>query len=112
MISVMALSASALIVGLRPAVQPITVRAAVIGEQGFGVALPGSETLADQYRNRWSGDTGEVGSTRPQTVGDASSGAFSGAALSDVVCIVDDDGEEICGPGLLQHPKPSPRVPK
>ena len=94
MLSVMALSSSALIVGLRPAVQPVTVRAmASIGSDsgggvslraGGGLAPPGAETLADQYRNRWAGDDGLVRS-RPHTVGDASSGAFSGDALSDVV---------------------------
>ena len=94
MLSVMALSANALVVGLRPAVQPVTVRAmASIGSDsgggvslraGGGLAPPGAETLADQYRNRWAGDTGDV-RVRPQTIGDASSGAFSGDALSDVV---------------------------
>ena len=79
-----ALSSSALIVGLRPAVQPVTVRAMAEIHPGGGLAPPGAETLADQYRNRWAGDDGVV-RTRPPTVGEASSGAFSGGALSDVV---------------------------
>ena len=57
MLSVVALSSSALIVGLRPAVRPVTVIA--------------TETLADQYRNRWSGDDGVVVRPRTHTVRDA-----------------------------------------
>ena len=93
MISVMALSASALIVGgLRPAMQPITVRALEISGDGAGLAPPGADTLADQYRNRWSGDSGDIEMrSRPRSVGDASSNAFSGGALSDVVRSGDAD---------------------
>ena len=84
MLSVVALSSSALIVGLRPAVRPVTLLA--------------TETLADQYRNRWAGDDGVVFRPRTHAVRDASADAFSSTALPDVVCIVADDGEEVCGP--------------
>ena len=84
MLSVVALSSSALIVGLRPAVRPVTLLA--------------TETLADQYRNRWAGDDGVVVRPRTPTVRDASADAFSSTALPDVVCIVAGDGEEVCGP--------------
>ena len=86
MLSVVALSSSALIVGLRPAVRPVTVIATE------------TQTLADQYRNRWAGDDGVVVRPRTHTVRDASADAFSSTALPEVVCIVADHGEEVCGP--------------
>ena len=93
MLSVVALSSSALIVGLRPAVRPVTV----LATETLSQDMTPTQTLADQYRNRWAGDDGVV-RPRTHTVRDASADAFSSTALPDVVCIVADDGEEVCGP--------------
>ena len=91
------LASSGLLVGLRPATQPIAVRAHHgDGEHGGVFTAPPMEELSQMYRARWSGDSGKA-ATVPTWLKSVNDELLDTRALPDVACVVDGEGE-ICGP--------------
>jgi hypothetical protein len=98
MLSMMAVSASSLVVGpalARPAVQQVTA--------SMSATMRDPEELANMYQERWSGDKG-VPDTVPLWL-KAKAEQVDPRALPDVACVMDGD-QEVCGEGAWPTPRP------